>query len=127
MGHSTNNKGELWAIGMALCFLSEDNAPKLPIYFITDSKFAIGLITLGFKPKAGENDVIAGHIVDLIRNYPNKVRIFHSPGHSDVRGNNVADKLANMGSAKSRSKKLSPVRTRGSRFTYSIAGIPPTI
>ena len=127
LGVGSNNKGELWAIGMAMCYLSQEDVPTLPIYIVTDSQLAIDLISAGSRPKASAIRDTADHVIDLIRNYPNRVRLIHSPGHADVRGNIIADALANTGSGRSRSKDLPTVKLRGSRFTYREIGIPPTI
>ena len=127
LGEGTNNNGELWAIGMALCYLREEGVPSSPIFIVTDSQLAIDLISAGSRPKSSAIRETADQVISLIRNYPNRVRLIHSPGHADVRGNIIADALANTGSVRSRSKDLPAVKLRGTRFTYREIGIPPTI
>jgi ribonuclease HI len=94
LGHGSNNIGELWAIGMAIAFLiEEDNVNDVVI--CTDSEYSIGVLSLGHQPKTllplitkiQENMASAKFLCSFI----------WVPGHSDIEGNEIADRLAGMG------------------------------
>jgi ribonuclease HI len=125
LGTGTNNKGELWAIGMALSFLVTEEEPPSPVVIITDSQLAMGLLTKGFRPKI-HDDLIKTIIGNIIK-YPARVSFIWSPGHAGIAGNEMADRLARKGSTISKKMDLPAKLLGGNRFSYNITGIPPTI
>lgn len=88
LGTGTNNIAELTAILRALEHLGESTEP---VVVHTDSKYAIGVLTQGWKAKA--NQALIASIKDRIRAFP-KLRLVYVPGHAGVPLNERADKLA---------------------------------
>lgn len=97
LGRATNNVAELTAIEMALELLDEaDIAPEAPVVVFSDSSYARGVLTQGWKAKANQ---------ELIRQI--KARLAARPGvalqwvagHVGIAGNERADALANAGVA----------------------------
>jgi ribonuclease HI len=86
LGRGTNNVAELTAISMVF-----DHLPKGSSVLVhTDSKYAIGVLTLGWKAKAN-GDLIAA-IKKRIAAQPTKMK--YVPGHSGIALNERADELA---------------------------------
>lgn len=88
IGEATNNIAELTGILRALELAYELDKP-LRLY--TDSKYAIGVLTQGWKAKANK-ELIAG-IRGQLKQHPD-TKLFHVRGHQDVTLNEVADELA---------------------------------
>lgn len=88
IGVSTNNIAELTAIETALSAIRRTD---IPIRLHTDSGYALGLLTLGWKPKKNQE------LVDRIKKQMTRFKrleIIKVRGHSGVAGNEAADKLA---------------------------------
>jgi len=90
MGKTTNNVAELTAIKVAL---SSIRRRDLPVYIHTDSTYARGVLTKGWKAKA--NVELIEDIRRLMQNF-NRVTIDYIEGHAGHYGNERADKLANV-------------------------------
>lgn len=88
IGVSTNNIAELTAIETALSVMRRTD---IPIRLHTDSGYALGLLTLGWKPK--KNQELVERIKKQMARFK-RLEIVKVPGHSGVAGNEVADKLA---------------------------------
>lgn len=88
IGSATNNIAELEAIRRAL---SEIKNRELPVKIFSDSSYAIGLITLGWKPK--KNQELVAEIKKLVSKF-RKIDFVKVEGHSGIPGNERADKLA---------------------------------
>lgn len=88
IGVSTNNIAELTAIETALSALRRTD---IPIRLHTDSGYALGLLTLGWKPK--KNQELVERIKKQMTRFK-RLEIIKVPGHSGVAGNETADKLA---------------------------------
>lgn len=88
IGEATNNIAELEAIRRAL---SEIKNRELPLKIYSDSSYAIGLITLGWKPK--KNQELVAEIKKLVSGF-RKIDFVKVEGHSGIPGNERADKLA---------------------------------
>lgn len=95
LGIATNNVGELTAIDMALDLLDGAEVPlDAPVALFTDSKYAMGVLTQGWKAKANQK---------LIRDIKARLatrRTLHVQwvaGHAGVPENERADELATRG------------------------------
>ena len=87
LGTGTNNIAELTAISMVYDALPVD-APAVTIH--TDSKYAIGVLTQGWKVKA--NGDLVARIRVRVESRPTRLK--YVPGHSGVPLNERADELA---------------------------------
>jgi ribonuclease HI len=88
IGVSTNNIAELTAIETALSAIRRTD---IPIRLHTDSAYALGLLTLNWKPKKNQE------LVERIKKHMTRFKrleIIKVAGHSGVAGNEAADKLA---------------------------------
>ena len=88
LGIGTNNIAELTAIQRALESLGRSAEPVL---VHTDSQYAIGVLTKGWKAKA--NQELIATIKERIRNFP-KLTLVYVKGHAGVPLNERADELA---------------------------------
>lgn len=88
LGQGTNNIGELTAILRAAEALEGE---ARPVEIRTDSKYAIGVLTQGWKAKANQ-ELIAS--VKAALETLKKVKLTYVPGHAGVAGNERADTLA---------------------------------
>jgi len=88
IGLGTNNIAELEAIRTGLL---EVKNPDLPINVYTDSGYAYGLLTLGWK--ARKNMELVSEIRMLTKRFK-KLTFIKVKGHSGIEGNERADKLA---------------------------------
>jgi ribonuclease HI len=86
LGHGTNNIAELVAIERAL----DASDPERQLVVYTDSKYSIGVLSLGWKAKA--NQELIARIKQRLTG--RKVRFVLVPGHSGVLLNERADQLA---------------------------------
>ena len=102
LGEATNNVAELTAILHALAVI-----PKAAHALVhTDSQYAIGVLTKGWKAKA--NVELVANIKDALRG--RSVRFAYVPGHSGIPLNERADELAReaIRVRRSRPPKLDP-------------------
>ena len=88
IGQGTNNIAELEAIRAGLL---EVKNPNLPVRVYTDSGYAYGLLTLGWKAK--KNTELVSDIRNLMKRFKN-LTFIKVKGHSGIEGNERADKLA---------------------------------
>ncbi|MBF0259666.1 MAG: ribonuclease HI [Desulfamplus sp.] len=88
IGHTTNNIAELTAIQRALLELKRYD---LPVRLYTDSSYALGILTKGWK--ASKNQELVADIRRLTGKFMD-LRIIKTKGHSGIEGNERADKLA---------------------------------
>lgn len=102
LGHATNNIAELNGLAQALALAPPDQ----PLVAHTDSKYAIGVLSQGWKAKANREQIarIKEQLVGR------QVRFVYVPGHSGVPLNERADELCNDAVSLRRSslKKLEP-------------------
>lgn len=97
LGRGTNNVAELTAIAMALELLDEaDVPPDARVVLLSDSSYARGVLTQGWKARANRELVEA--IRERLAARPG-VELHWIAGHVGVSGNERADALANMGVA----------------------------
>lgn len=87
LGEATNNVAELTAILRALEWIPE-GAPAIVVY--TDSKYAIGVLTKGWKAKV--NGELIARTRTLVQS--RGARLDYVPGHAGVPLNERADELA---------------------------------
>ena len=95
LGQATNNVGELAAIGLALDLLETGGVkPDSTVVLYSDSNYARGVLTLGWKAKANR---------ELILGLRERLTVWSAleirwvPGHEGVDGNERADELARAG------------------------------
>ena len=113
--------GELIAIKLAVKHIQTNTTgndlrnviEKLHIF--SDSQCAIGHLRLGWEPKSHKATI--QEVQTDIKNLEQagvKVEISWTPGHSDIKGNELADKLAKEAAEEAKEKKdLPPVITMG--------------
>ncbi len=89
LGEATNNVAELTAILRVL----EAVEAHAPLVVHTDSQYAIGVLTKGWKAKA--NVALVGKIVALVKGRRG-LRVVYVPGHAGVPLNERADELARL-------------------------------
>lgn len=87
LGHATNNIAELTAIARGLELSA--SCPK-PVALYTDSQYAIGVLTKGWKAKA--NVELVEDLRETLSGRPD-VHIRYVPGHSGIPENERADEL----------------------------------
>jgi ribonuclease HI len=100
LGTSTNNVAELTAILRALEVIPAD-APSILVH--TDSQYAIGVLTKGWKPKV--NQELIAKTKSLLAKRP-QARLVYVKGHAGVPMNERADELAREAVQRGRSKEL---------------------
>jgi len=88
IGIATNNIAELQAIKAGL---SELKKRDIPVRVFTDSRYALGVLTLGWKAKT--NQQLIESIKDLISTFKD-LKVIKIKGHAGVEGNERADRLA---------------------------------
>lgn len=89
LGIATNNVAELTAVLLAV-----EGTPKdaKSVLVLTDSKYAIGVLSMGWKAKA--NQELIARIRAVLAERGRTVRMKYVPGHAGVPGNERADELA---------------------------------
>ena len=99
LGKSTNQVGEIWAIGGAMESIEEgaEEYGEKEVHFFTDSQYAINC--LNGKWYSAKNFLLIEHVRQLIRKSSRKVHLHHVAGHADIPDNEAADELANRGSS----------------------------
>ena len=88
LGRATSNIAELWAIKEALQAVKDRD---LPVQLHTDSTYALGVLTRGWKARA--NQELVAELRDLVAEFP-KLRLVKVEGHAGVPDNERADELA---------------------------------
>jgi ribonuclease HI len=88
IGIATNNIAELTAIKIALSHLKRHD---LPIRVFSDSSYAIGVLTKGWKPQANKKLII--EIKELMGKLKD-ITFIKVQGHAGIKENEVADFLA---------------------------------
>ena len=104
LGRGTNQMGELWAIGMVLADtaakMRDGYTPPAHGVILTDSKYAKGCLTGGWRANGANAPLVAG-LRTLLATSPVKWTIEWIPGHADVAGNDAADAAAVRGATRS--------------------------
>ena len=88
LGQGTNNIAELTAILEAARVIEQ---PERPLRIHTDSKYSIGVLSLGWKAKA--NQELVAQVRHALKRFPD-LELIHVPGHAGVLLNERADVLA---------------------------------
>ena len=88
LGEGTNNIAELEAIGAALEWVQQDSQP---VDLYTDSSYAIGVLTKGWKAKA--NQAVIARIRKQV-SAREGLQLHWVKGHAGLPGNEKADELA---------------------------------
>jgi ribonuclease HI len=88
IGVATNNIAELKAIQVGLSALKNKN---LPVRIFTDSRYAYGVLVLGWKARA--NNEMVESIKNMMKKFKN-LEIVNVRGHAGDEGNERADFLA---------------------------------
>jgi ribonuclease HI len=95
LGRSTNNVAELTAIALVLDLLEEAEVPPdAPVVLFSDSSYADGVLTRGWKAKA--NAELIADLRARLKARPG-LRMEWVAGHVGIAGNERADALANQG------------------------------
>jgi ribonuclease HI len=89
LGHGTNNIAELTAIERALEHVLEQRERLVIVH--SDSSYALGLLTRGWKAKA--NTELVTRLRSLAKNFP-KLRFVKVKGHAGIPENERCDELA---------------------------------
>ncbi len=92
--------GDLIAIDLVLSEVEASRARPDTIQVFSDSQSAVGLLTLNWKPDSYTN--IIKEILSKINRIEKAgipVKLHWTPGHSDIEGNNIADRLAKEAAA----------------------------
>jgi len=88
LGEGTNNTAELEAIRLALLAVKDRS---IPVDLHTDSAYSLGVLTMGWRPKA--NREMVAEIRALVRSFDD-LRILKVKGHAGVEENERVDELA---------------------------------
>jgi ribonuclease HI len=88
LGQGTNNIAELAAIMEAALAIE---VPTRPVRFHTDSKYAIGVLSMGWKAKANQELIVK--VKQALKRLTD-IELIHVPGHAGVILNERADVLA---------------------------------
>ena len=88
LGITTNNVAELEAIRTGLLELKKKD---LPVRIFTDSRYAYGVLVLGWKAKKNQN--LVRSIKELISTFKD-LKLIKIKGHEGLEGNERADLLA---------------------------------
>ncbi len=97
LGRGTNNIGELDAVALALDVIEAAGVGRgARVAIMTDSKYAHGVLALGWKATANRERVLA--IRAQLAGWPN-ASLHWVAGHAGVDGNEEADRLASSGIA----------------------------
>lgn len=99
LGHATNNVAELTAVLRGAECIPKDAASAA---VMTDSKYAIGVLTKGWKAKVNRELIARTRLVLAGR----ALRLVYVPGHSGVPMNERADELAREAVRTGRSNPL---------------------
>ena len=89
--------GELVAIEVAFTFIqSEGRKRKVSsVQIFCDSQSAVGLLTLGWKPSSYQETINQiKKQIDELKQKGLRIAIDWTPGHADIAGNEIADRLA---------------------------------
>jgi ribonuclease HI len=106
LGIGTNNIAELTAILRALEGLGRASDP---VVVHTDSQYAIGVLTKGWKAKA--NQQLIADIKERMRNFP-RLRFVYVRGHAGIPLNERCDELARLAVASASSPGWTEVKSR---------------
>lgn len=125
LGKGTNNRGEIWGVGMGLSFLISNNfhLSDRPVYVCTDSQLVVKVRS--FKAVPRKHTDLFGAIDSLSKSFKKLICIW-VPGHSGIYGNELGDRLACMGSEASSKEDLSSLPFRGA-FTWVQIHRPPAV
>jgi len=99
IGIATSNIAELEAIKTGLL---EIKNRKLPVKIFTDSSYAYGVLSLGWK--ARKNIGLVRTIKQLISTF-SQLTVFKVKGHAGLEGNEIANRLATQAVSKENKKK----------------------
>jgi ribonuclease HI len=124
LGLGSNNIGELWAIGMAIAFIS-DQGWSNDVVICTDSEYSIGVLSLGHQPKTLIPLITKIQSIMAKANY--KCSFIWVPGHSDIEGNEIADRLAGKGTTISTSRALPALFPLNTDLSWRICPQTPQI
>jgi ribonuclease HI len=107
--HSTNQVAELTAVRLALEYVHRhhnnlhDTAEASAVHVLTDSKYAIGVLTQGWKAKA--NVALVERVRTMLQQCLKPVHLHWVPGHCQVQGNCIVDQLANKAATELRQQR----------------------
>jgi ribonuclease HI/exonuclease III len=128
LGRNTNNVGELWAVGMAVSYLLQLPRQTLKacriVYILIDSQLVVNL--LGRYAWSHYLEELVCAVLSLFREamtHGCQIKTRWVPGHVDLEGNTIADRLATHGSHTSRTTTLK-IPIPNEHFEYHIIDEP---
>ena len=112
IGQGSNNIAEMWAIGVSLQVIGDRLASQKsfagPTHIFTDSKFSLNILEANHRVKRHKNPsyrnlllwTIARKVKQILREIRRNLNVvFHwTPGHADIKGNELADNAADAAS-----------------------------
>jgi ribonuclease HI len=99
LGITTNNRAEVMAIYMVIRALSHVHDTPKKIVIATDSKYAIGTLSLGHSTRANPRLIEATK--RALASSIHSISFIKVPAHCGVSGNEIADRIANIGTDRS--------------------------
>ena len=96
-GRSSILLGELVAINIALesIKLEMERLPIQKIMLFSDSQSAVGILTLGWENTSHKAVILEiKQTLDILKSQNVSIELNWTPGHADIAGNEIADKLA---------------------------------
>ena len=131
LGRNTNNVCELWAVGMAVSYLLQLPRQTLSacriVYILIDSQLVVSL--LGRSAWSHHLEELVCAVLTLFREsmtHGCQIKTRWVPGHVDLEGNTMADRLATYGSHTSRTTTLK-TPSPNEHFEYHIIDDPDVL
>ena len=125
LGISTNNVGELFAIGIVLVFLAELDLANIGrrALICSDSEIALGILKLGWAGDLEQPELLR-EVACRERALRASLQFIKVPAHAEEEGNEIADFLAKLAARTGRKEGMGPFRFETLTFRHSSAAPP---